>query len=246
MQDIQDIQINEQFNTLKGLPWFNPKKAYFNRVSVFGAGGIGSWLTLFLIRAGFGVKIFDFDRVEKRNLGGQFFTVENIGQLKVNALADNIGKFSTRNPIDCRPLRIVSTLSMPYFPPCTFVAFDNMEARKAVFHRWKNDIDSKSAIFIDGRLEAEFLQIFCVRGDNPEQIEKYEESLSVAEDPSNSAHMCSIKQTSHVAAMIGSFMTSFFTNFVANRVEGVESRYVPFKFEIFTPLVAVRDYGIDQ
>lgn len=244
MQDIQDIQINEQFNTLKGLPWFNPKKAYLKRVSVFGAGGIGSWLTLFLSRAGFEVTVYDFDKVEKRNLGGQFFSVENIGQLKVHALADNIGKFSTTNPIVCRPTRIGTSVSWSL--SCTFVAFDNMEARKAVFDSWKIGFDRPKSIFIDGRLEAEFLQIFCVRGDDPEQIEKYEKTLSVAEDPSNSAHMCSIKQTSHVAAMIGSFMTSFYTNFVANRIEGVESRYVPFKFEIFTPLVAVRDYGTEQ
>lgn len=86
-------------------------------------------------------------------------------------------------------------------------------------------------IFIDGRLEMEQLQIFCV---TPNNIEKYEATLfddnAVEEIP------CTMKQTSHSAAMIATLMTSFFTNHLTNVREGMEVREVPFYHEFFIPM----------
>ena len=119
-----------------------------------------------------------------------------------------------------------------------FSAFDNMKARKEVFMAWKSKIDklpqneAYKAIFIDGRLEAEFFQIYCV---TPSRIKRYEETLFEDADVAETA--CSVKQTSHVAAMIGSFMTTFFTNHLTNIVEGMKVREVPFKYEVFLPLI---------
>ena len=46
----------------KDAPWF-PKEE--TNVIVGGAGGIGSWLTLMLSRAGFFPIVYDFDRLEE-------------------------------------------------------------------------------------------------------------------------------------------------------------------------------------
>ena len=48
---------------------------------------------------------------------------------------------------------------------------------------------------------------------------------------------CTVKQTTHVAAMIGAYMTTLFTNHLTNIAENGKVREVPFKFEVFLPLI---------
>ena len=50
----------EHSSRFKDAPWF-PKEE--TNVIVGGAGGIGSWLTLMLSRAGFFPIVYDFDRL---------------------------------------------------------------------------------------------------------------------------------------------------------------------------------------
>ena len=81
----------------KDAPWFDPKGEI--EVIIGGAGGIGSWLALFLARQNVQISIFDMDTVEEVNLGGQFFNNNDIGQTKVQAISDWCESF-TRNALD--------------------------------------------------------------------------------------------------------------------------------------------------
>jgi tRNA A37 threonylcarbamoyladenosine dehydratase len=65
----------------KDAPWFLTETEKLSTPSILigGAGGIGSWTTLFLTRAGYPVCVVDFDTLEDVNLGGQFFLKEDIG-----------------------------------------------------------------------------------------------------------------------------------------------------------------------
>lgn len=210
----------------KDAPWF-PK--HEEKCMIGGAGGIGSWLTLFLSRAGFNPIVFDFDRLEEHNLGGQLYTVRDIGKLKVDALAIMCKTFSDKT-ISIFNKKIDLSSPTHYF---CFSAFDNMLARREMFDVWKRSF-SQSVImplFIDGRLTAEQIQIFCV---TPANIERYEEHLfddSLVEDAP-----CTFKQTSHCAAMIAAHMTAFFTNHITNIYEGQIVRDVPFYYEHFIPV----------
>ena len=235
--------VDEQYTAFKGLPWFDVMSDGIY-MAIGGAGGIGSYLSYFLTRAGFKIQIFDYDTIEKRNLSGQLYKNSDIGKKKVDALYNTIKEFSPSAFVMAMDKRIDSNTNVmsPYF----FSAFDNMEARKIFFELWKGNIDYYSnpyyeyngvipvPIFIDGRLEAEQLQIFCVTKERISEYEKYLFSDSDIEDVA-----CTMKQTSHVASMIATFMTSFFTNHVTNMIEKNYVRDVPFKFEIFTPLTLI-------
>ena len=60
-------------------------------VGVAGAGGLGSNIAMALARAGVGhLLIIDFDRVEASNLNRQYFFLDQVGDLKVEALKKNI------------------------------------------------------------------------------------------------------------------------------------------------------------
>ena len=57
-------------------------------VLIIGVGGIGSHVAVSLARAGVGhLHLIDFDVVEASNLGRQYYTYDDVGHVKVEALA---------------------------------------------------------------------------------------------------------------------------------------------------------------
>lgn len=219
--------MNDIFTTrLQSAEWLPKQEEY---VLVGGAGGIGSWLSFMLARAGFIPYVFDFDTVEPHNIGGQLFPIEDVGLPKTEALQNLIKKF-TGTTIMYEGKYTSESLSSKF----AFAAFDNMQARSMFFENWKR-IAVDNSIFIDGRLLAEHLQIFAIRGNDEKSIKIYQEEhlfsdSDVADGP------CSFRQTTHVAAMIASLMVSTFVNHYANLVNNQNGRSVPFKMEYFSPI----------
>lgn len=225
----------EQATRFKDAPWIINEEL---PVVIGGAGGISSWLTLFLSRANINnnikIYLYDFDKIEKVNIGGQFYRTSQIGQYKANAIKDLILDFSENEITSIIEKYDENSLRTPIM----FAGFDNMAARKVMFENWCEEIkdfpsDIKiQPIFIDGRLLAENLQILCV---TPDKIKEYKDTyLFKDEDVEEVA--CTLKQTSHVAAMIGSLMTNCFLNHIANCQENNKSRFIPFNYEYFLPL----------
>ena len=228
----------------KDAPWF-PKEE--TNVIVGGAGGIGSWLTLMLSRAGFFPIVYDFDILEEHNLAGQLYTKLDAEQnvLKVDALKGLCKHFADTDITVMSEKYTKDSMSHHY----VFSAFDNMQARKDMFNSWREYVKewkefkdiavmSKETntniiepIFIDGRLTAEQMQIFCV---TPDKIEEYKKHLF--DDTEVQDAPCTMKQTSHSAAMIASHMVGFFTNHMTNNAVGEKDRTVPFFWEYFIPI----------
>ena len=130
-----------------------------------------------------------------------------------------------------------------------------MKARKDMFEGWKeyvsewkeanelaiglgeNSVVNKNVpVFIDGRLLMEQLTIFCV---TPDKIDEYEKHL-FSDDEVQEAP-CTLKQTSHSAAMIASHMVGFFTNHITNNVVGEKDRALPFRWEYFIPINLIQE-----
>lgn len=221
----------------KDAPWFSTEET---NVIVGGAGGIGSWLSLMLSRAGFYPIVYDFDRLEEHNLAGQLYGQKDAKAMvqKVDALKELCKEFADTDIIVMNEKYTAESMSHHY----VFSAFDNMQARKDMFaswceyvEEWKEDMDEEISaqvpIFIDGRLTAEQMQIFCV---TPDKIEAYKEHLF--DDGEVEDTPCTMKQTSHSAAMIASHMTAFFTNHFANNKVGEKDRNIPFMWEYFIPI----------
>lgn len=220
--------IQELSARFKDAPWFEEKLV---PVIVGGAGGIGTWLSLLLTRAGLTPYVYDFDLIEEHNIGGQLFSKKHIGKHKVDALAEIVKDFTGEDIATFNQRYELGSMTTDY----VFSAFDNMQARKDMFENWKNHIqsgDSPNAIFIDGRLTAEQLQIFCV---TPDRIKDYEEHLF--DDSEVEDAPCTMKQTSHCAAMIASHMVGFFTNHLTNINMEDDERNIPFFYEYYIPIV---------
>ena len=211
----------------QGLDWYSQDDAPV--VVVGGAGGIGSWLSFFLARANFNVTLSDFDTVEEHNIGGQLFKRNQVGMYKAEAVGRNVSEFST-NTINAQIVKITEETATHEF---MFSAFDNMDARRAMFKVWKRSWNSMNRpIFIDGRLNAEQFQIFCV---TPENADVYER-IHLFNDSEVEDAPCSAQQTTHTAAMIAGHMVGFFTNHITNINLRDGVREIPFMYEYFTPM----------
>lgn len=233
-----------QASRFKDALWFPKEETY---CIVGGAGGIGSWLTLLLARAGFLPIVYDFDLFEEHNMSGQVVPKRLLGESKVEALQEVVKDFADIEIDIMNEKYTEESMSNHY----VFSAFDNMQARKDMFKAWCEYVKqwltnvekaksgetfdeiyiSNEPIFIDGRLSMEQMQIFCV---TPDKIEKYEKHLF--DDSEVKEAPCTLKQTSHSAAMIASHIVGFFTNHIANNVVGEKDRALPFMWEYFIPI----------
>jgi molybdopterin/thiamine biosynthesis adenylyltransferase len=224
---------DNKLTRFKDATWLGNKE----QCIIGGAGGISSWLTLMLARANFAPIVYDFDMLEEHNLGGQLFPVSGIGQAKVDVLADVVKQFCDSDiSVLCEKYDLSSMTSW-----YVFSGFDNMKARNDMFTLWEQQVkdlpeaDKHRCIFIDGRLLAEQIQIFCVVGNNQQDIDNYRTNFLFSDDEVADGP-CTMKQTSHAAAIIAGLMTGFFTNHIHNVRTGSVTRAVPFSHEYFIPI----------
>lgn len=191
--------------------WFEAVKT--KEVAVIGCGGIGSNLVYNLSRLNLAkIRCFDPDKVGEENISGQMYTINDIGKYKVDALRLNIVLFSDNIDLYCYSERFSDIYKLC---PITFCCVDNMQTRKIAFYSWLQYTTNTSGVFIDGRLAAEQLQIFCIPAHDEKRIEEYKEKW-LFDDAEAEQSICSYKQTTYTATLIGSLMTNLFINYVTN------------------------------
>ena len=208
---------NTHHGRFQDLEWYTGK---FEDIIVGGAGGIGSWLIFFLSRIGHRLYIFDFDSVDRTNMAGQLYPTSCINMKKTQAMAELAKDFSNHKDILQYDKYEEDSLSGPIMMTC----FDNMAGRKAMFDNWK--IQDDKEVFLDGRMRAEYFEIYCV---TPDKIKDYEATLF--DDSEVPDLPCSAKATSHCGAMVGAMMVSMFNNWITNR-DTPDTRIVPFKISM--------------
>lgn len=180
------------------------------------------------------IKLYDPDKIEDVNMSGQLYSYKQIEKNKAVALHEIIRDFSNYYSANGIPKLYDESCQAADIMIC---GFDNMNARKSFFNSWLmyiNEIpedERKHCLFIDGRLAAEEFQVLCIRGDDDYNINRYsKEWLFSSEEAENT--ICSYKQTSFMATMIGSIIVNLFVNFCANDIEGDEhplvDREMPF------------------
>jgi molybdopterin/thiamine biosynthesis adenylyltransferase len=213
----------------KGAPWFGQTR----QISLGGAGGISSWAYLLLARSNdHYIILVDPDIVEEHNLGGQFFKNRMVGRTKVEALTQSVKEFSYPPPkvtIVSKPIQEVTLFNTSDY---IITGFDNMEARKYAYEKWKQNPNRK--LFIDGRLLAEQFEVYFV---TPDREEEYEKTLFDSSEESQAS--CTYKSTSHFAAMIAGVIVQGLNSQLANEALGDEAYHLPFKYYCFGPTFTI-------
>lgn len=216
----------------KGASWYDIIRT--KEVILAGLGGIGSWVSLFLSRVGISKLIlYDFDTFESHNMSGQALLNDFIGLNKVSGAVRLAREFSNFTEVVPMPIRYSSENGI--VSDIMICGFDNMEARKSFYNNWKfrlglENVEPKNCLFIDGRLTAEMFQIFIIQGDDVFSQTVYE-SEWLFDDSMAEEEDCTLKQTTHLAAMIASYMVNFFTSWCNNLSEGNIPRRIPYIME---------------
>ncbi len=104
-------------------------RAIFSKaaVGIAGAGGLGSNCAASLVRAGVRrLVLADFDRVSLSNLDRQFYFLAQVGEFKVDALAENLALIDPEARIETHRLRLDPEAARRIFAGCDIIveAFD--------------------------------------------------------------------------------------------------------------------------
>ena len=219
----ETITIDMSTSRFSGAVWY--KKVQEKTIILAGLGGIGSYCAFLLSRMKPAqIIMYDPDVVEQVNMSGQFYSQSDIGKTKAQAMTDMIHSYGNYFGVFSVDERFTESSSPADIMIC---GFDNMEARKIFFNKWKSHVlskpeeERKHCLFIDGRLAAEEFQVLCLRGDDEYNIERYNREWLFTDGEAD-VTLCSYKQTTFMANMIGSVMTNLFVNFCANDLEGEE------------------------
>jgi hypothetical protein len=233
-EDVQTIQENsnsilveESTSRFSSATWFENIQS--KDITLAGLGGIGSYVAFLLARLQpERIIIYDDDRVERGNLSGQLYDDASIGLSKARATERPAENFSGYFGIFAEDSRFTDQSPATDIMIC---GFDNMEARRTFFNSWKNHVanvgEKAKCLFIDGRLAAESLQVLCIKGDDEYNINRYEQEFLFADYEAEET-ICSYKQTSFMANMIGSIIVNLFVNFCANECNPLIPRDLPF------------------
>lgn len=122
-------------------------------VGVAGVGGLGSNVCVALVRAGVGhLIIADHDMVELSNLHRQQYFVEQIGQPKVEAMAETLYRINPHLNLDIHPTRVSSANcdKMYYNAAILVEAFDIAEAKAELVQAWLQHYPERPLVSASG------------------------------------------------------------------------------------------------
>lgn len=224
----ETLELDESTTRFSSAIWFEEIQKKI--IVLAGLGGIGSYVAFLLARMHpKSIFLYDDDKVELVNMAGQLYSLQDVDRFKVDAIASMMQQYSTYNSTCAIRQKFTEDTEPADIMIC---GFDNMAARYTFFQKWLQHVESKPddykahCLFLDGRLAAEELQVLCIRGDDTYNKTRYQTEFLFT-DAAADETLCSYKQTTYMANMIGSIMVNLFTNFVANElVEGL--RDLPF------------------
>ncbi len=231
--------------TTTGTRWSGADWADQSRnIILIGAGGIGSWTALALARIGHQtIYVCDEDMVDETNVaGGQMYLRSQVGTRKSNAVVELCRQFGCTNYMSAMNHYTPSTGTVHHM----ICAVDNMEARKAGFKAWKQSYgNNPKACFIDGRLLIETMEVFCIQGNNKEQIERYENE-HLFDDSEVEDLDCTAKQTTFSAMTIAGLITGTLCNFLTNVKLAMDFREVPFYQRFHFPIMEYKTDNLSK
>ena len=160
---------------------------------------------------------------------GQHFTLDDVGRTKGDAMLKLMYKINPNSNMSFYGRLTEDTYQVSRY---TFSGFDNMTARKLLFDMWVDSNSYSGGIFIDGRQNAETLEVYAVTSEN---IDRFRETLF--DDSEIEELPCNFKATTHTGFITSALMMSIFTNFITNQVCGDNIRVIPFKTSFNIPLM---------
>lgn len=178
-------------------------------ITIIGAGAIGSFTTLSLVKMGFqNVTVIDYDIVDTMNMSCQLYRFKDIGRPKVYALKTIVEDFTniSINIVNDKYTNALITSDI------LISAVDSMTVRKAIWDSCKNVGFVKK--LIDPRMSSEFALLYVMDPSNEQDIKSYEKTLYTDENAMQ--ERCTNKATIYCAGVLSGLVCAQVKSIVTN------------------------------
>jgi hypothetical protein len=139
------------------------------RISVVGAGSLGSYATLLLASMGYeDIEVYDDDLVEYHNRRNQLFRTEDMEKLKVEVLAELV-RFLTGVKIITHCFQ--AGKGTRFSGNVIIVLVHSMQARREIFEEIKNNPRYK--LFIEARSGEHSARVYAINPSDPDAVKRY-------------------------------------------------------------------------
>lgn len=168
-------------------------------VCVIGAGAIGSHVAEVLCKMGIRkIRVIDYDTIEAHNLPNQGYYLDDLGKLKVEALAERLKRGTGAEVVaDASKLERITRFQEDVM----IAAVDSMDVRRLIFDCFQ--ASTKCQVLLDGRMGARVAQVHFV-DKTEERMSRYEGSL--VPDSETIQEPCTMRSTIFCAYGIASVM----------------------------------------
>lgn len=172
-----------------------PMEILGEKITIIGAGAIGSFTALGLAKMGFSnITVFDHDTVDIENMNSQAYGMHQLGEFKVNALYNLINQLCD---IKIEPIADFYTGSKP-FQGVVISAVDSMKTRSII---WDTHINYPvTKMIIDARMGAEQAMLYSMNPNRQEDRTDYAKTLYTDENAVQ--ERCTAKATAYTALML--------------------------------------------
>ena len=169
-----------------------PQEVLKTRITIVGAGAIGSFAALTIAKMGFNnITVWDDDEIDPENMNCQFYRTSDIGEKKVVALYRLVRDF-TGTEIKCVDQKVSESDLLR--GDIVISAVDCMKARTVIAQQ------CGAKFLIDARMGAEYIMMYTVPMASMVELENYRKSLYSNE--SAEQERCTAKSTMYTVNLI--------------------------------------------
>lgn len=186
------------------------------KIAIVGAGGIGSWTALALLKMGCqDVTIFDYDKVEEHNIGSQLYGVGDIGKTKVQAVYDRVQTLTEMSP-KVVELEVNESNQWGKLNDFDIVisAVDSIDVRRNLFEYIGGGMGGKW--FIDGRMAGNAIELYTIERGNLIDVEFYLKTLF--NDSDSRPIACSGRSVIYNTLIISGFIADIVAQLTNDRI----------------------------
>lgn len=172
-----------------------PEQVLGQKITVIGAGAVGSHTIMSLARMGFGnICVWDFDEVSEENMNCQGYYMSDIGLNKAEAIKRHVqGAVGFTIQAVKEPWKGETPLE-----GIVILALDSMEVRKQAYTYMKKF--GTAQMMIDPRMGAEFALMYVINPNDKKDQTTYEKTLYTDDDAVREP--CTAKSTIYCANLL--------------------------------------------
>lgn len=200
----------------KSYEFFQPENCQ-DRIHIIGCGAIGSTVAENLARYGLTrITLYDFDHVEPHNIANQLFTQEDVGKLKVEAVAEYLVKI---NPDIKKDLKLAPKgYTGQKLSGYVFLCVDNIDLRREIATACQDNPFVKG--MFDFRMRLTDAQHYAAAWNDRKMVEAFINSMQFThEEAKEATPVSACNMTLSVCSTVKTIVALGVSNFI-NFVKG--------------------------